>query len=136
MIAPWTRNRRPPPPSPARRSRRAASSSRRSPIGLALVVAGVVVAGVVADDPPGPVVERRDPLLPDLAMGPIEDIAVGTTEDGEQRLRFAASIVNIGEGPLLVRAQRPPVELGRAGASTSGSRSATAATPSARPAAR
>ena len=68
-------------------------------------------------------------------MGPIEDIAVGTTEDGEQRLRFAATIVNIGEGPLLVRAQRPPFGVGPVGASTSGSRSATAAgTRSARPA--
>ena len=48
-----------------------------------------------------------DPLLPDLAMGPIEDIAVGTTDVGQQRLRFAATIVNIGEGALMVRARRP-----------------------------
>ncbi len=50
---------------------------------------------------------RSDPLLPDLAMGPITDVAVGTTPLGEQRLRFAATIVNIGEGPFLVRASRP-----------------------------
>jgi hypothetical protein len=78
-------------------------------IAAALVVGAVVVSGAVADDAPGPVVARADPLLPDLAMGPIEDIAVGTLENGEQRLRFAATIVNIGEGPLLVRAERAPV---------------------------
>jgi hypothetical protein len=58
------------------------------------------------DDAPGPLVARVNPLLPDLAMGPIEDIAVGVTENGDQRLRFAATIVNIGDGPLLVRARR------------------------------
>jgi hypothetical protein len=59
-----------------------------------------------ADDAPGPLVARVDPLLPDLAMGPIEDIAVGTTEIGDHRLRFAATIVNIGGGELVVRARR------------------------------
>lgn len=78
---------------------------------------GLVVAVVVAitwsvgafslADAPGPLVARQDPLLPDLAMGPIEDIAVGTTESGQQRLRFAAEIVNVGQGPFLLRAQRP-----------------------------
>jgi hypothetical protein len=63
--------------------------------------------GVFAqDDSPGPLVAQVDPLLPDLAMGPIEDIAVGITENGDQRLRFGATIVNIGDGPLLVRARR------------------------------
>jgi hypothetical protein len=59
-----------------------------------------------ADDSPGTLVVRDDPLLPDLAMGPIQDIAVGTTETGNERLRFAATIVNIGEGALVVRARR------------------------------
>jgi hypothetical protein len=76
-------------------------------VAVVVVVGAVVGSGILEDDTPGPVVARSDPLLPDLAMGPIEDVAVGTTEDGEQRLRFAASIVNIGEGPLLVRASRP-----------------------------
>lgn len=59
-----------------------------------------------ADDAPGAIVARQEPLLPDLAMGPIQDIAVGTTETGEQRLRFSATIVNIGTGPLVLRAKR------------------------------
>jgi hypothetical protein len=63
--------------------------------------------GVFAqDDTPGPLVPQNSPLLPDLAMGPIEDIAVGKTETGDFRLRFAATIVNIGEGDLIVRARR------------------------------
>ena len=75
---------------------------------LVVALAGAWSMGTfAADDAPGPVVARADPLLPDLAMGPIEDIAVGRTPLGEQRLRFAATIVNIGEGPLVVRASRP-----------------------------
>ena len=73
---------------------------------IVLAVGAWSVSAFGADDAPGPVVARADPLLPDLAMGPIQDIAVGTTETGEQRLRFAATIVNVGEGPLLVRAER------------------------------
>jgi hypothetical protein len=79
-------------------------------IAIAVVVAGAATwsAGAFSlDDAPGPLMPRSDPLLPDLAMGPIEDIAVGTTEAGAQRLRFAATIVNIGAGPFLLRAHRP-----------------------------
>ncbi len=63
--------------------------------------------GVFArDDAPGPLVARIDPLLPDLAMGPIEDIAIATTSIGTEHLRFGATIVNIGDGELIVRARR------------------------------
>jgi Lysyl oxidase len=74
---------------------------------IAIAVAAWSVGAFALEDAPGPLVPRADPLLPDLAMGPIEDIAVGTTSSGQQRLRFAAQIVNIGEGPFIVRAQRP-----------------------------
>jgi hypothetical protein len=82
------------------------------PIGIAVAAAVVAVGawsvGAFAqDDAPGPLVAQEDPMLPDLAMGPIEEIAVGTTETGEERLRFAATIVNIGAGALVVRAHRP-----------------------------
>lgn len=77
-------------------------------VALAIVAVGAWSVGAFAlDDAPGRVVARADPLLPDLVMGPIEDIAVGTTDTGQQRLRFAASIANIGAGPFLARAQRP-----------------------------
>lgn len=78
-------------------------------IALALATSGVMAwaVGAFADENyPGPVVSRSQPLLPDLAMGPIEDIAVGTTETGNQRLRFAATIVNRGAGEFVVRARR------------------------------
>jgi hypothetical protein len=75
---------------------------------LVVLIVGVVVAGVLAaDEAPGPLVARADPLLPDLAMGPITSVAVGSTPTGEQRLRFDASIVNVGEGPFMLRASRP-----------------------------
>ena len=90
-----------------RRSRRVAVAVGLATL-LVLVVVGVVaVASFTNDEPPGPLVARSDPLLPDLAMGPITSIAVGTTDTGEQRLRFDATIVNIGEGPFLLRASRP-----------------------------
>jgi hypothetical protein len=40
-------------------------------------------------------------------MGPITSIAVGTTQLGDERLRFDATIVNIGEGEFVLRAERP-----------------------------
>jgi len=99
------------PPTPERRRRRW-RDRLALPVtiatALAILAVGAWSVGAFAvDDAPGPIVARDDPLLPDLAMGPIEDIAVGVTDTGQQRLRFAASIANIGEGPLVVRAQRP-----------------------------
>lgn len=77
-------------------------------LGTGLIAAGGWSVGAFAnDDAPGPLVPRSLPLLPDLVMGPIEDIAVGTTDTGQQRLRFAARIVNIGAGPFIIRAHRP-----------------------------
>lgn len=93
---------------PARRWRARPGVVVAIAIALATMAVGAWSFGAfAADDAPGLVVTRRDPLLPDLAMGPIEDIAVGTTENGDQRLRFSATIVNIGDGPLIVRARRP-----------------------------
>lgn len=94
-------------PSPRRRRDRFAIPVALAILLVVIVVTAWAVGAFAADDAPGPLVARSDPLLPDLAMGPIEDIAVGTTQLGEQRLRFAATIVNIGEGPFVVRASRP-----------------------------
>lgn len=80
-------------------------------IALALATSALMawsVGAFASDEAPGPVVSRNEPLLPDLAMGPIEDIAIGTTQDGGfEHLRFGATIVNIGEGEFIVRARRP-----------------------------
>lgn len=98
----------PPAPRPRRRWCDRLAIPVTVAIALAFVGVGAWSVGAFAvDDAPGPLVPRVDPLVPDLAMGPIEDIAVGTTETGNQRLRFAATIVNIGEGPFVLRAKRP-----------------------------
>jgi hypothetical protein len=98
----------PEPTQPRRRMRDRLAIPVMIAFGLLVVAAGAWSVGAFsADDAPGPVVAGRDPLLPDLAMGPITNIAVGTTENGDERLRFDATIVNIGKGPFLLRAQRP-----------------------------
>ena len=74
---------------------------------IVALVGAIGWAATVRGDPgPPPLPDRIDPLIPDLAMGPIADIAVGTTESGNARLRFGATIVNVGEGPFLVHADR------------------------------
>ena len=92
--------------APAARRRRRPRIAAALTVLVLVAVLAVVGVALFADDAPGAPVARSEPLLPDLAMAPIEDIAVGVTESGEQRLRFAATIVNVGEGPLLVRAER------------------------------
>jgi hypothetical protein len=96
----------PEPPRKRWRDRLALPVTIAAALGVSAVLAWSFGA-FAQDDAPGPLVARVTPLLPDLAMGPIEDIAVGRTETGDQRLRFAATIVNIGAGDLIVRARRP-----------------------------
>lgn len=74
--------------------------------GVALIGAGVFASLRGADDPP-PLPNAVHPLLPDLVMSPIEDISATRNEVGAKRLRFAATIVNIGDGDFVVRADRP-----------------------------
>lgn len=47
-------------------------------------------------------------LLPDLGMARIADIQIENT-GSEKRLRFSATIVNIGAGPFELRGQRPDI---------------------------
>jgi hypothetical protein len=83
------------------------------PIALSVVAVLAVIgfaglAFVIAPNEPGPspLPARVDPLLPDLAMGPIVDVAATLGSDGREQLRFAATIVNIGEGQFLLRGRR------------------------------
>jgi len=95
----------PPPPRRIRWSTR----RRLSVLLVAVIVVTAAAIGVVVASPgegPPPLPVAVDPMLPDLAMGPIQDVGVGTTEVGNERLRFAATIVNIGDGPFLLRADR------------------------------
>jgi hypothetical protein len=79
-----------------------------------LLIAALAVAGfvgiayyVVPGEPgPSPLPAQVDPLLPDLTMGPITDLAATVGEDGREQLRFAATIVNVGSGDFLLRVRR------------------------------
>ena len=46
------------------------------------------------------------PRLPDLVVLPLTDLLVGTDDQGNEALRFSATIANIGDGPLIIRARR------------------------------
>lgn len=48
-----------------------------------------------------------EPRLPDLGMAPLDDLVVTTTSDGEQLLRFSATVVNVGAGSFQLVANRP-----------------------------
>jgi hypothetical protein len=69
----------------------------------------VGIAYYVAPGEPGPsaLPARVDPLLPDLTMGPIVDLAATIGQDGHEQLRFAATIVNVGLGDFMLRLRRP-----------------------------
>jgi hypothetical protein len=74
---------------------------------LAIVAfVGVAYAVLPAEPGPAPLPEASDPLLPDLVMGPITDVAGTVGEGGREQIRFAATIVNIGEGEFIVQARR------------------------------
>jgi hypothetical protein len=49
----------------------------------------------------------REPRLPDLVSLPLTDLLVATDQVGNEFLRFSSSIANLGDGPLLIRAERP-----------------------------
>lgn len=46
------------------------------------------------------------PQLPDLGMAPLDDLIVTSTSDGEQLLRFSATVVNVGAGSFHLVADR------------------------------
>jgi hypothetical protein len=71
----------------------------------ATVVATLVVMGL-SRPPAPPLASPVDPRYPDLGMAPLADILVGEDPDKRIFLRFSATIVNVGPGPLLVTAHR------------------------------
>jgi hypothetical protein len=73
--------------------------------GAALVLFVVLVTRPGVPDGP-PVPSPRAPELPDLITLPLFDFLVGTSDDGKESLRFSATIANVGDGPLDVRATR------------------------------
>ena len=79
---------------------------RVAPLGASLVVAIALLATLVIPVASGPERAGHDELLPDLAIAPLEDITVETDADGRRLLRFSATILNLGAGPLEVRGLR------------------------------
>jgi len=83
-------------------------SPRNAPLAVALVAALLLACTSEGSerepDPPPPPV--GSPFAPDLAVAPIQDLQVGTAPDGRRLLFFSATIVNLGEGPLLLRGMR------------------------------
>jgi hypothetical protein len=78
---------------------------------VALVVLATSALVIVrAGEPPAPpLASPVQPTYPDLAMAPLDDVLIGTSStDGPQHvyLRFSATLVNMGQGPLVVAAHR------------------------------
>lgn len=72
----------------------------------AIVAIGYAVVPTGAGEPAGRLEAPVEPRLPDLAMVPVEVCCIGVADDGTWTLRFGATIVNVGEGDFVVRAQR------------------------------
>lgn len=56
--------------------------------------------------PAPPLAAPVDPVYPDLGMAPLSELLIGQDPSGRVFLRFSATLVNIGTGPLLVAAHR------------------------------
>lgn len=94
-------------------STRAAPGGRwRIGLIVAVAVAAVAIASVlvvlrVSGPPPAPLAAPVDPHYPDMGMAPLSSLLIGRDESGRVFLRFSATLVNVGSGPLLVAAHRP-----------------------------
>lgn len=88
------------------------SGRRRAALAIALTVTAVVAASVLvvlrlSYPPPPPLASPIEPLYPDMGMAPLSSLLVGVDGEGRVFLRFSATLVNVGPGPLLVAAHRP-----------------------------
>ena len=92
--------------------RRRPTVRRLLPAVISLISVGAIIVSVGSLLGPGAAFEpqalpqRRDPLLPDLIMTPIEDVNPGYSA-GAPLLRFGATIANVGAGDFLAAARRP-----------------------------
>jgi hypothetical protein len=89
------------------------SGRRRAAIyGGAVVLVALAVFGYLfffawaPERRPGFLSDPIDPQLPDLSMAPLDVQGIAVAEDGSWRLRFGATIINIGEGDFMVGAYR------------------------------
>jgi hypothetical protein len=72
---------------------------------VTLLAAGLVTLRLVGPPPP-PLAAPVDPRYPDLGMAHLADILIGEDQDKRIFLRFSATLVNVGRGPLIVSAHR------------------------------
>ncbi len=92
--------------------RSAPSTRRRTALVVGLTVVAIAAASAlvalrVSGPPPPPLASPVDPRYPDLGMAPLSSLLVAIDETGRTFLRFSATLVNVGVGPLLVAAHRP-----------------------------
>lgn len=85
---------------------------RRTAAIVVLAVVSILSATLLlllraAGPSPPPLAAPVDPHYPDLAMAPLSSLLVGHEDGGRVFLRFSATLVNVGVGPLLVNAHRP-----------------------------
>ncbi len=73
---------------------------------VAVAVAGALVVMRLSGPNPPPLAAPVDPQYPDMGMAPLSSLLVGQDEAGRTFLRFSATLVNVGEGPLIVAAHR------------------------------
>jgi hypothetical protein len=72
-----------------------------------LAVAALAAAALAACAPAQALTPPTgEPLYPDLGVAPIAHLAIGVATDGTRLLFFTATLVNVGEGPLLISAER------------------------------
>jgi hypothetical protein len=88
------------------------SGRRRAALVVAVTFVVVVGASVLvvlraSGPPPPPLAAPVDPHYPDMGMAPLSSLLIGTEDNGRVFLRFSATLVNVGRGPLLVAAHRP-----------------------------
>lgn len=75
-------------------------------LALPLVLLAVIPAPAGARDTV-PTAADTALRLPDLRMGPIQDLRIRKTPDGRRLLRFSTMMVNVGAGPFELQGERP-----------------------------
>lgn len=98
--------------SQTRRGRAAADFKRLTALIVALLVALPVVVLTLIPVPADaqgttPTTAHAALRLPDLRMGPLQDLRIRKTSEGKRLLRFSTLMVNVGAGPFKLEGQRP-----------------------------
>jgi hypothetical protein len=73
---------------------------------MAAGLAAMLVVFRLTGPPAPPLSAPVEPLWPDMGMAPLSSLLIGEDDSGRVFLRFSATLVNVGSGPLLVAAHR------------------------------